>query len=47
MGSPSKHLEDAQPPKCFEGLPITLVAASIVSLSFTGFGGLIENIFGM
>ena len=42
-----KRLEDAQPPKCFEGLPITLVAASIVSLSFTGFGGLIENIFGM
>ena len=23
-----KRLEDAQPPKCFEGLPITLVAAS-------------------
>ena len=42
-----KRLEDARPPQCFEGLPITLVAASIVSLSFTGFGGLIENIFGM
>ena len=42
-----KRLEDAQPPKPFEGLPITLVAASIVSLSFTGFGGLIETIFGM
>ena len=42
-----KRLEDAQPPKAFEGLPITLVAASIVSLSFTGFGGLVETIFGM
>ena len=42
-----KRLEDAEPPKAFEGLPITLVAASITSLSFTGFGGLIEKIFGM
>lgn len=40
-----KRLEDAQPPKCFEGLPITLVAASVTSLSFMGFGGVIENIF--
>ncbi|WP_367925175.1 electron transport complex protein RnfA [uncultured Ruthenibacterium sp.] len=41
-----KRLEDAKPPKCFEGLPITLVSASVVSLSFMGFGGIIENIFG-
>ena len=41
-----RRLEDAKPPKCFEGLPITLVAASMVSLSFMGFGGIIENIFG-
>lgn len=40
------RLESAEPPKCFEGLPITLVAASMVSLSFMGFGGIIENIFG-
>ncbi len=40
-----RRLEDAKPPKCFEGLPITLVAASITSLSFMGFGGVIENIF--
>ena len=38
--------EEAKPPKCFEGLPITLVSAAIVALSFTGFGGLVENIFG-
>ena len=41
-----KRVEDATPPKCFEGLPITLVAAAITSLSFMGFGGIIENIFG-
>ncbi len=40
-----KRLEDAKPPKCFEGLPITLVAASFTSISFMGFGGIIENIF--
>ena len=32
-------------PKAFQGLPITLIAASIVSLSFMGFGGVIENLF--
>ncbi len=40
-----KRLEDAKPPKCFEGLPITLVSAAITSISFMGFGGIIENIF--
>ena len=41
-----KRLEDAQPPKCFEGLPITLVAASVTALSFGGFGGIVESIYG-
>ena len=41
-----KRLEDAQPPKCFGGLPITLLAASVAALSFGGFGGIVENIFG-
>lgn len=40
-----RRVEEARPPKCFEGLPITLVSAAIVALSFTGFGGLVENIF--
>ncbi|MBC8535094.1 electron transport complex protein RnfA [Feifania hominis] len=40
-----RRLEDAKPPKPFEGLPITLVAASMVSMSFMGFGGIIEAIF--
>ena len=41
-----RRVEEARPPKCFEGLPITLVSAALVALSFTGFGGLVENIFG-
>ena len=41
-----RRVEEAKPPRCFEGLPITLVSAAIVALSFTGFGGLVENIFG-
>ena len=42
-----KRVEEAEPPKCFEGLPITLVSAAITSLSFMGFGGIVENIFGV
>lgn len=38
-------LEGADIPKVFQGLPITLVAASITSLSFLGFSGVIENLF--
>ncbi len=40
-----RRLENAKPPKAFVGLPLTLVAASIVSVSFMGFGGIIENLF--
>lgn len=32
-------------PESFRGLPVTLVAAAITSLSFMGFGGVIENLF--
>lgn len=39
------RLEGADIPKAFQGLPITLVAASITSLSFLGFAGVIENLF--
>lgn len=42
-----RTLEYARVPECFEGLPITLVAASIVSLSFMGFSGMIQGIFGV
>ena len=39
-----QRVENANPPESFKGLPITLVSASITSLSFMGFGGLVENI---
>ncbi len=35
----------SKPPKSFEGTPITLISASIVSLAFFGFGGIAENLF--
>ncbi len=41
-----QRLESADIPKTFKGLPITLVAASLVSLSFLGFSGLVENMLG-
>ena len=40
------RLEEANPPKSFEGLPITLVSAAIVALSFFGFAGIVDGIFG-
>ncbi len=40
------RLERCNVPKTFSGMPITLVAASIVSLSFLGFGGIVDGIFG-
>ncbi|MBC2871383.1 electron transport complex subunit RsxA [Acetanaerobacterium sp. MSJ-12] len=40
-----RKLESCDVPKAFRGLPITLVAASLVSLSFMGFAGLAENMF--
>ena len=41
-----RKVEAAKPPKCFEGLPITLVAAAMTSMSFMGFGGIVSAIFG-
>ena len=42
-----RRVEQAVTPKCFEGLPITLVAAAVTSLSFMGFGGIVDAIFGV
>lgn len=39
------RLESCEIPKFLKGLPITLIAASLVSLSFLGFAGVVENIF--
>ena len=38
-------MEGSDIPESFKGLPITLTAAAITSLSFMGFGGVIENLF--
>lgn len=42
-GVRSKMMENA-PPKAFRGLPVTLIAASIVAMSFYGFSGVVEGI---
>ena len=41
-----ERMEEAEPPKAFQGIPITLAAASIVSMAFYGFGGIITSLFG-
>lgn len=33
-------------PECFKGIPITLVTASILSMSFMAFSGVVDGIFG-
>ena len=38
-------IEGSDIPESFKGLPVTLIAAAITSLSFMGFGGVIENMF--
>ena len=40
------RLERCDIPKALQGAPITLMAASIVSLAFIGFGGVVDGIFG-
>ena len=40
------RIENCPAPKSFKGLPITLVSASIVALSFMGFNGLVTGLFG-
>ena len=40
-----ERLEGCDIPKSLQGLPITLVSASLVSMSFLGFTGLVEGIF--
>ena len=41
------RMESSEPPESFKGLPITLVAASILAMSFMGFGGVVNNLFGV
>ena len=37
------RIENCPAPKCFRGLPVTLISASIVALAFYGFAGIVEN----
>lgn len=40
------RIENCPSPRCFRGIPITLIAASIVALAFYGFSGVVENMLG-
>ena len=41
-----ERLELCDIPKSLRGLPITLIAASLVAVSFLGFNGLVEGMLG-
>lgn len=38
-------IEESDIPESFRGLPVTLIAASFVSLAFFGFAGIVDNLF--
>ncbi len=40
-----ERIDAADVPKAFKGVPATLIAASVVSMSFVGFSGIVEGIF--
>ena len=40
-----QRIESSDVPASLRGLPITLVSASLVALSFLGFSGIVENMF--
>lgn len=40
------RIEESEIPDSLRGLPVTLIAASFVSLAFFGFGGIVENLIG-
>lgn len=41
------RVEKANPPKAFRGVPITLISASVLAMTFYGFAGILGNIFGI
>lgn len=41
-----EKLAQANPPKFLQGMPLALISAGIVSVSFFGFKGVIEHLFG-
>ena len=40
------RIEESEIPESLRGLPVTLIAASFVSLAFLGFNGIVENLIG-
>lgn len=46
FSSVRQRIESADIPQFFKGMPSVLIAASLVSLSFMGFSGVVEGIFG-
>ncbi len=42
-----QRIEENDYPAAFKGVPSTLIAASIVSMAFMGFSGVIDGIFGI
>ena len=38
-------IDESNIPECFRGLPVTLIAASFISLAFFGFAGIVDNLF--
>jgi electron transport complex protein RnfA len=40
-----RKVDKADVPEALKGLPITLISASLVAVSFFGFKGLVENLF--
>lgn len=39
------RIDESNIPESFKGLPVTLVAASFISLAFFGFAGIVDNLF--
>ena len=40
-----QRIDESNIPESFKGLPVTLIAASFISLAFFGFAGIIDNLF--
>ena len=41
------RIDEAEVPKAFKGVAVTLIAASFISLAFMGLDGIVDNIFGV
>lgn len=41
-----QRVDTADVPKAFKGMPIALITASLMSMGFLGFSGIVEGIFG-